>query len=480
MTLNPEVSGSGDLPAAARLAALVVAGALFMEMLDATIIVTALPALARSFSVRPSDLGLGVTGYAVALTAVIPASGWAADRFGARRLFIAAILVFTLASAVCAMATTLPAFVGARIVQGGAAAMMSPVGRLLILRTVERRDLVRAIAIITWPALVAPLIGPLISGWIVDHGSWRWIFAVNIPLGLLGVAAALRWLPSALPADRPRPLDKSGLVLTATALAALVIALDIAGRPVSTPGLWLALLALSILAGLGAVWRARTAVHPLLSFAPLRVRTFTVSAATSGGIARLAINATPFLLPLMFQEGFGASATRAGALLMIYMAGNLAMKPATTAILERWGFRPVLAINGWIGAAALAGVALSGPETPAPLVWLALFVAGLSRSMNFTATNTLAFADIAPEHRGDATALSGVLQQVAFSLGVAGAAFVLNASLRLRGASTLDLADFRLAFGLLAVLLAVAALGYLRLPASAGAALRRDRPTGRA
>ena len=473
MTQVRPPSPASSLPLAARLTALVVAGALFMEMLDATIIVTALPALAQSFDVRPSDLGLGVTGYAVALAALIPASGWAADRFGGRRLFIAAILLFTAASVLCAAATSLPVFVVARVLQGAAAAMMSPVGRLLILASVERKNLMRAIAIITWPALTAPLLGPVISGWIVDHASWRWIFIVNAPIGLIGVAAALRWLPNAPAAERPRPLDAPGLALSAIALGALVSSLDLAGRG-SDPAIWLMLATLSVVSAVAGVRHARRTLHPLLNFAPLRIRTFAVSAATSGAAARLAINATPFLLPLMFQEGFRATATRAGALLMVYMAGNLAMKPTTTTILERWGFRDVLVVNGLIGAASLDFVALSSPATPEPLLWLALFVAGLSRSMNFTATNTLTFADVEPDQRSDATALSGTLQQVAFSLGIAAAALVLNASLGLRGANALSLIDFRIAFGLAACVLAASAFGYgLSLPASAGAALTR-------
>ena len=469
-------SAPGGLPMAARLAALVVAGALFMEMLDATIIVTALPALARSFAVRPSDLGLGVTGYAVALAAFIPASGWAADRFGGRRMFIAAIALFTVASLLCAAATTLPVFVGARILQGAAAAMMSPVGRLLILSSVERKDLVRAIAIITWPALVAPLLGPVISGWIVDHASWRWIFLLNLPLGVAGIMAALRWLPVSPPAAVPRPLDWMGLSLTALALAALVTGLDMAGRAQSDPTWWISLLAVAVVSAVLTLVHARRTPHPLLNFAVLKVRTFAVSAATSGALSRLAINATPFLLPLMFQEAFRFSASRAGLMLLVYMAGNLAMKPATTWILERFGFRDVLVVNTLIGAAALGGVALSGPSTPAPLLWVALFVAGLSRSMNFTSTNTLTFADIEPDQRSDATALSGVLQQVTFSLGIAMAAFALNVSLGARGASTLGPIDFRIAIGLVAGLLVVSAVGYaLRLPADAGAALRAPR-----
>lgn len=454
-------------------AAVVVAAALFMEMLDATIVLTALPALGASFGVRASEMSLSVTAYAVALAALIPASGWVADRFGGKRVFLAAVAVFTLASLGCATASSLPVFIGFRVLQGTAGAMMSPVGRLVVMASVERRQLIRAIAVITWPALVAPILGPLVGGWLVDTTGWRAIFLINLPIGLAGLLAAALWLPDDCHAVRKRPLDGLGLILCAGALATLVGGLDAAGHSQTGSGLALGLIAAALVLCVAAVLRLKRAQHPLLELTPLSLPTFTVSAATWGLIARLAISATPFLIPLLFQQGFGFSATAAGSLLMIYMAGNLAMKPMTTGILERWSFRDVLAWNGAVGAAAVAGLAFAD-RLPLLAIGALLFVAGLSRSMNFTATNTLAFADVEGSGRGAATALSGTLQQIAFSVGIAGAALALNLSLQARGGAVLGMVDFRWAFLAVAGLLAVSAAGYrFGLHTAAGAALNR-------
>ncbi|NBB52206.1 MFS transporter [Rhizobium sp. CRIBSB] len=457
----------------ARLGALLVAGALFMEMLDATVVLTALPALGESFGVAANQLSLSLTAYAAALAALIPASSWAADRFGGRRVFVCAVLTFCGASLLCAVAQTLEVFLAARILQGGAAAMMSPVGRLLVLSSIEKRHVVRAIALLTWPALIAPVLGPVLGGWIAEHTSWRWIFLINLPLGLVAAALAMVWIDRSPAAGKARRLDVPGLLLTATALAALVGGLDLAGRPESGIASWAALLILATISGGAALWRALTTPAPLINLEPLRLRTFAVASATSGAVARMAINATPFLLPLMFQQVWGLGPTEAGTMVLIYMAGNLAMKPGTTPILHRFAFRDVLVLNGAMGAAVLAALAFTGPETGRPLVWMLLFMAGLSRSMNFTATNTLAFADVEPDQRSAATALASLLQQVTFSLGIALAALVLNLSLRLRGSDLPALIDFRWALGLVSLALAASAVGYrLRLTADDGAALK--------
>lgn len=471
--MTREVEQGTGFRGRARLGALLVAGALFMEMLDATVVLTALPALGQSFGVAANQLSLSLTAYAVTLAALIPASSWAADRFGGRRVFICAVLMFTAASLLCASAQSLEVFLAARILQGGAAAMMSPVGRLLVLSSIEKRHVVQAIALLTWPALIAPIMGPFIGGWIAEHASWRWIFLINLPLGVAAAALAMIWIDRSPAVGKARRLDVPGLLLTATALATLVGGLDMAGRPEAGVESWSALLVLATICGGAAVWRARTALHPLIDLKPLGLRTFAVASATSGAVARMAISATPFLLPLMFQQVWGLGPTEAGTMVLIYMAGNLAMKPGTTPILHRFAFRDVLVLNGALSAAVLIALAFTGPETARPLVWMLLFMAGLGRSMNFTATNTLAFADVEPDQRSAATALASLLQQVTFSLGIALAALVLNLSLRLRGSDLPALIDFRWALGLVALALAISAVGYrLRLAADDGAGLK--------
>jgi EmrB/QacA subfamily drug resistance transporter len=446
--------------------AFLVAATWFMEHLDATAIVPAVPQMAHAFAVRPVDLNVGISAYLLTLAVFIPASGWAAVRFGTRRIFVLAIAIFTLASLLCSLAPSLPAFVAARILQGAGGAMMVPVGRLAVLRLVPKHKLIHAIAALTWPALVAPVLGPPLGGLIADHLGWRWIFYLNLPLGVIALAIAARLMPAGTNEDAP-PLDWTGFALTGAALFALLYAAELLGRGGAAGeiiGFGLAGLAL---AGL-ATWHLSRIAHPLLSAAALAVPGFRVSF-WGGSLFRLGIAAVPFLVPLMFQIGFGFSATRAGLMLMAVFAGNLLMKPWTTPILRRFGFRPVLIVNGVINVAAIAACALISPSLPLAFAFVILFVSGLARSMQFTTLNTIAFADVPAEILNGANTLSAAIEQLAMGLGIALGAFAWhfgNAIAPAIGGTAA--APFRLAFLVVALAPLVAMHSYFRLPPRAG------------
>ncbi len=448
--------------------ALIVACAFFMENLDATIIVTAVPPIAQSFGTTATRMSLGITAYVLATAACIPASGWLADRVGARNLFCTAIGAFTLASMACGAAPSFLAFIAARVVQGAAAAMMSPVGRLVVLRNTEKRDLMQALSTLVWPALFAPVLGPPLGGFITSAASWRWIFYVNVPLGLAGMGLVLAFIPNQKAAERT-PFDARGFGLMAVALACLTYGLDAIGTREIKPSLGASLLAAAAVVGLLAVRHLRVTPSPVVRLQALRVRTFFVGCISGGCISRAAISATPFLLPLMFEVGFGLSPVASGMLLLIYMAANLAMKTITNPILRHFGMRAVLVANCAIASACIAACALISPSLPMALSGSILVLAGASRSMQFTAITFVTFADIAPEDRASASVLSSLTQQISMGMGVSVGALMLNFSRLLRHAPELSLHDFRLAFLAAGVLGAVAIFAYAGLAADAGA-----------
>ena len=456
-------------PTWSRQVALIVATAGFMESLDATVVNTALPAMAAAFGTTPLAMTLGVTAYLLAVVVFVPAAGWAAERFGARDVFATAVAAFTLASLACGLAPSLPAFVVARIAQGAAAAFMSPVGRIVVLHETPKSRLIEALGMITWPMLIAPVVGPVLGGALVQVASWRWIFLLNIPIGLAGVALVLRFIPNHAGTQR-RPFDLAGFALTGVALACLVQGLTQLGEREGAAAVALPLIALGLVAGAGAQWHARRVPAPLLPLGSLRVPSFFHASAGAGFVARTAINASPFLLPLMFQLAFGMNALQAGALVLVYMAGNLLMKTGTTAVLRRFGYRDVLVGVGLACAAMMAACGLLRPGVTPFVLYPALFAAGMARSMYFTSITTVAFVDVAPAQRAAASALSTLLVQLSAALSVALATFVLSLSRTLHGGATLALADFRHAWLAVAALMAAAALAALRLHPDTGAA----------
>jgi EmrB/QacA subfamily drug resistance transporter len=449
--------------------ALLVAGAFFMENLDGTVIATALPQMARSFGIGPVDLNMGMTAYMLTLAVFIPVSGWVADRFGARTVFSSAIGVFTFASILCGISNGLWQFTAARILQGIGGAMMVPVGRLVVLRITEKKDLMRSIAYITWPGLVAPILGPPAGGFITTYSSWRWIFFLNVPLGLIGMALATFWIVND-GEHAARPFDWLGFTLAGTACTAFMYSLELMGRQNprwTTVGLFLGY---SVAAGWMAVRHMRRSPHPLIEFDCLKVRTFAVTI-WGGSLFRIAISVSPFLLPLLFQISFGMTAFQSGLLVLAVFAGNLSMKPVTTPVLRRFGFRNVLLVNGVITTVLIFCCGLLSPQTPRTVIVAVLFLHGLSRSMQFTSLATLAFVDIPKALMSSASSFSAVVQQMSMGMGVAVGAVALRAAAAMRGhlSAIPALMDFHIAFGLAAVLALAAILDCFTLDPDAGA-----------
>lgn len=449
------------------LIALLVAVTFFMENLDATVIATALPDIAKTFGVGAVDVNIGMSAYMLAVAVFIPISGWLADRFGSRRVFGSAIVLFSVSSLLCGWSDSLETFVAARVLQGISGAMMVPVGRLAVLRSTEKKDLVRAISFITWPGLVAPILGPPVGGFIVTHASWPWIFYLNLPLGLLALIATLVLIPKRDEVTA-RTFDFSGFLLVGVASAALLYGVELLGQSRGSLLQGLLLSGAGVMLGAFAWRHMRRHAQPLLALGVVSVRTFSVCLC-GGSIFRVAISTLPFLLPLMFQLAFGLSAFDAGLLVLAVFAGNLAMKPFTTWVMQRWGFRPVLMINGILGVLAIAACALLDERMSWALILFILFVGGLSRSMQFTLFNTLGFADIPKAQMSDASTLFSMFFQLSMAMGVAIGALLLRFAMIFHGnTGQAATADFQLTFLLVAVIAGVALLDNLRLPPQAG------------
>ena len=436
-------------PGRTRLTALIVATALFMQNLDGTVVATALPTMARAFGSDPLHMNVALTSYLLALAVFIPMSGWMADRFGTRTVFRAAIGVFTLGSILCGASTSLPLLVGARIVQGIGGAMMVPVGRLLLLRSVAKNELVAAMAWLTVPALVGPIVGPPVGGFLVTYADWRWIFYINVPIGMLGMFLVTRFVEDVREA-RPARLDAVGAVLSGVSLACLMIGFETAGRGMLEP-VWVGALIVAGVAGAGLyVWHAGRVADPLLDLRLFRIPTFLVSV-TAGSLFRVGVGAVPFLLPLMLQLGFGLSALQSGLTTFASAIGAIAMKPAAQRALRWFGFRGVLGWNGALAAVLLGAMGLFRPAWPLAAIYAVLVVGGFLRSLQFTAFNTVAYADIPRERMSAATSFYSTLQQLSLTLGITVGAAALEFATTMSGRVTPALADFKVAFAVVAM-----------------------------
>ncbi|HVX81894.1 MAG TPA: MFS transporter [Devosiaceae bacterium] len=453
---------------------LLVAGAFFMENLDGTVIVTALPQMAASFGAHPVDLSIGVSAYILTLAVLIPASGWLADRFGARTIFASAILIFTLASVACGLSSNLVFFVIARVLQGVGGAMMVPVGRLVVLKAARKEEIISAIGLIVWPGLAAPVLGPPLGGFITTYFSWHWIFYLNVPLGAVALYFALRLVPDSEP--EPRPFDWPGFVLTGGCGFTLMLGIQLLSENAPPWHVIAFLLFCGLAFGSLAVRAERRSAHPVVDLYALRYKSFAVTV-WGGTLFRAAIGAVPFLLPLLFQIGFGLDPFVSGLLVLSVFAGNLAMKAVTTPILHRFGFRRVLVVNGLLNGAVLLACAFISPETPVPLIVALLFVSGLTRSMQFTTISTVAFADVPQDRMSGANTLLNVVAPIGFALGIAVAALALRIATLVFPSTdgVLSLMQFHLAFVIIAAIAFLAVLDTLGLAADVGDSLRKPR-----
>ena len=449
--------------------ALLVAAAFFMENLDGTVIATALPQMARSFAMSAVDLNLGMTAYMLTLAVFIPASGWIADRFGARSVFGGAILGFTVASVLCALSSGLWSFTLARILQGVAGAMMVPVGRLVVVRATEKRDLMRMIGIIVWPGLVAPVLGPPLGGFITTYASWRWIFLLNVPLGLAGIVFAYILIRNERGLDE-RPFDWLGFGLGGGACVSFMYGIELLGRQDAAWGGIGGCIGVAAVLGILAWRHARRHAHPLVDLHALQIPSFAV-AVWGGSLFRIAISTAPFLLPLLFQVGFGMDAFHSGLLVLALFAGNLTMKTVTNPVLRRFGFRATLIGNGLVVVLAAAACAFFTPATPWPAIAAVLFVNGLCRSMQFTSLTTLSLAEVPASRVSGASTLSSMVQQMTMGMGIAFGALALRIAAFVEGnaTGTPTVMDFRIAFGLVAALALAALFDVRRLAPDAGA-----------
>jgi EmrB/QacA subfamily drug resistance transporter len=457
-----------------RIIPLIVAVALFMEHMDSTVIATSLPAIAADIGTNPLALKLAITTYLLSLAIFIPASGWTADRFGARTVFRAAIAVFVIGSIGCALSGSLTDFVIARVVQGMGGAMMTPVGRLVLIRSIPKRELVGAMAWVATPALIGPMLGPPVGGFITTYATWHWIFIINVPIGLAGIVLATRYIPE-LRAEQHERFDIMGMVLAGLGIGGLAFGLSVLGLDYLP---WFVVAALIV--G-GACFVAAYLVHarrvesPALDLTLFKLPTFFASI-TGGFVFRIGIGALPFLLPLLLQIGFGMTPFHSGLITFVGAFGAMGMKWVAATLLRWFGFRTVMVVNSLISAAFLAACASFTSTTPVIVMLALLFVGAFFRSLQFTSINSIAYAEVEARRISRATSLVSVAQQLAISCGVAVGAMAVELTQHLKGGGALQAGDFRIAFLVVAAISASSVLIFLRLSPHAGAEMANRVP----
>jgi EmrB/QacA subfamily drug resistance transporter len=454
-----------------RSTALLVSGCFFMEMLDGTIVTTASPQIGRSLHAPATEIGLLVTAYLLTLAVLIPLSGWLTRRLGNRVVFLTAIAVFTLASVGCAGSVSLGELVAMRVLQGAGGAMMVPVGRTMVVSTADKRDLLRITSYVVWPGLLAPVLAPLAGGLLTTYASWHWIFLINVPLGVAAFCVAWRLVRGPQDRGTPPPLDWAGVLLTCAGLGGLTYTAHLVSQPAPPPAGTAVFGAASGALLAGAVWHLRRAPHPLLNLRTLRVDTFRVSQ-FGGSLYWLVVGAAPFLLPLLFQTRFGWSPVKSGAVVLFIFAGNVGIKPATTPLINRFGFRAVLVVSTVVTAVVMAGLGLVTATTPLPVIAALTLVSGITRSTGLTVYSTVGFADMPAGYMRDANTLFATTSQLAAGLAIAVATVALRVGGLFPGGQNGETA-YTVAFCLLGAISLIAAAGALRLRPEAGEAARQ-------
>ena len=459
-----------------RRLSLIVACALFIENMDSTAIATSLPAIAADLGTEPIALKLALTAYLIALAVFIPVSGWIADRFGARDTFVAAIAVFLVGSLACAASGTLGQMVAARFLQGMGGALMVPVGRIVLLRTVPKNELVQALSWLTIPALVAPMLGPPVGGAISTYGDWRWIFLINIPMGLLGMWLGRRYVPDLR--EPVQPLDWTGFALCGGGLALAMFGFSALGRHLVPT----AVAASGLVAGIallgGYALHARRHPHPLIDLGLFHDTTFRAGV-LGGSLFRIGIGATPFLLPLMLQLSFGLTPLESGLLTFASAIGAMFMKTIAAAVLRRFGFRRVLWTNALLSSGILTGYGLFRADTAGAVIITVLVIAGCFRSLQFTSLNAISYAGIDPPRMGQASSVAGMMQQLSLAMGVAIGGYALQFAAQLGGRTADDVLNFTWAFLAVGLVSATSFWMMWRLPADAGAEMAGHGEAGR-
>ncbi|MGH8149909.1 MAG: MFS transporter [Steroidobacteraceae bacterium] len=464
-----------------RFIALIVASAMFMAGLDASVVVIAIPDMARTFAVRPVDLNLGITLYLLAQALLLPSSSWVADRFGARRVFALAVAGFTVASVLCALSHTFPEFIGARLLQGAAASLMTPIARIVLLKSTRKEDLVSVMTISTVPMLMAPTFGPAVGGFIITYLSWPWIFLLNVPVGIAGVLLVLKYIPR-LAEDARRPFDAPGFLLLAGASSGVLAGLDLMS---TSDGAWMlggGMTAAGVACGAVAVRRLLTYPHPVLSLTAARIPTFVATSLNGGVLIRMPVRALPFVLPLLFEVVLGYSAVYSGLLLLAMNGGDLLLKTATTRTIRRFGFRRVLIVSATLLLAAILAVVAFSAATSFWVIFAILVAAGMARSLLFTSLSTLAFADVPHDELGSATVLWNLVMQTTSAFAVSLAAILMNLTSLVLGEPTghVTLHNCEITLLVMVAIGALSVLSFKGLPQHAGAAVSGHRPASAA
>jgi EmrB/QacA subfamily drug resistance transporter len=449
-----------------RTIALIVASAMFMEQLDATVLATALPTMARDFNVSPPAMSIALTSYLLSLAIFIPASGKIADRFGSRTVFRTAIAIFVAGSILCSLAPTLGLLVVARLIQGVGGAMMLPVGRLVLMRSVERKDLVSAMSWLLVPALIGPILGPPVGGMFVTYLNWRWIFYINVPIGVIGFILVSIFIKE-VKGPKHTPFDLVGFILSGISLGSLLFGFEMSSRT-GYAVLAVGLIVAGVIFGAAYLRHARTHPAPIMDFSLMRVHTFRTSV-IAGSLTRITQGAQPFLIPLMLQLGFGLSAAVAGRMAIATALGSITMKAVQGRILRWLGFRRSLMTFGVVGTLGYGACAFFRPDWPMPVIFVILFFCGFFMSFQFTCYNTIAYDEIEPRQMSAATSFYTTFQQLMLSLGICIGALALHASIHLGGHTHAQLGDFSVAFLVVALISLAATFWNARFAPDAGA-----------